>query len=175
MSTIRGNMARNELNGTNRADRLFGLGGDDEIDGNRGDDRLYGNRGNDEIDGDAGRDRLWGGGGNDELDGGSGNDTLLGGAGRDRLEGGHGNDRLTGGGGADVFEFERGDGRDRITDFTDGLDRIELDDFGRAQVQRVIDTARQDGDDLVLTLSSDTSVRLQDFDRADLGLSDFVF
>ncbi|MEB0161090.1 M10 family metallopeptidase C-terminal domain-containing protein, partial [Pseudomonas sp. AH2 (2023)] len=79
-------------------------------------------------------------------------------AGNDRLEGGTGNDILNGGAGADVFEFERGDGRDRIADFQNGLDRIELDDFSRAQVSQVIATARQQGTDLVLTLDRNTTI-----------------
>jgi hypothetical protein len=74
-----------------------------------------------------------------------------------------------------VFEFERGDGRDRITDFTNGQDRLHLDDFSRAQVQAVIDTARQSGDDVVLSLSAGSSVRLENMRVADLDIGDFVF
>jgi Ca2+-binding RTX toxin-like protein len=62
----------------------------------------------------------------------AGNDTLTGGAGSDRLSGGTGADTLTGKGGADIFAFTAGEsvvasgGRDRITDFTHGVDLIDL-------------------------------------------------
>ena len=66
------------------------------------------------------------------LSGGVGSDTLIGGAGNDRLIGGVGIDNLTGGGGGDTFVFAFGDSsaaagqHDRITDFTTGIDRIDL-------------------------------------------------
>ncbi|MCQ0971443.1 calcium-binding protein [Paracoccus sp. TK19116] len=162
------------INGTNAADRLLGTRFNDDIDGRGGNDRIFGLAGNDEIDGGAGSDLLSGGIGNDDLEGDAGNDRLFGGDGNDQLDGGRGNDVLTGGLGADRFEFERGDGRDVITDFRNGIDRLDFDDFSAAQIRAVIGGARQVGDDLVLTLSSDTSVRLQDFRRADLDLSDFT-
>jgi serralysin len=66
------------------------------------------------------------------LTGGGGNDTLIGGAGNDRLIGGAGIDLMTGGGGADTFVFTAGDSstatgqQDLITDFTPGVDHIDL-------------------------------------------------
>ena len=74
-----------------------------------------------------------------------------------------------------MFEFELGDGRDVITDFENGTDRLELDDFSRAQVQRIINQAEQRGDDLVLRLNGSTSVSIQDMQKSDLDLSDFTF
>ncbi|HEX9858990.1 MAG TPA: calcium-binding protein, partial [Paracoccaceae bacterium] len=67
-----------------------------------------------------------GNGGNNQLQGGAGNDVLRGAAGMDLLFGGKGNDMLTGGGGADRFVFNTGDGHDTITDFQNGIDRIDL-------------------------------------------------
>jgi serralysin len=65
------------------------------------------------------------------LDGGGSNDTLSGGAGADRLLGGAGLDSLTGGADADTFVFTSVfDGRDTITDFVSGIDRLEFDDAG---------------------------------------------
>lgn len=61
----------------------------------------------------------------DAIFGFAGKDTLNGGLGSDFLNGGTGNDTLTGGGDADVFGF--GDtrfGRDKITDFVDGVDKL---------------------------------------------------
>ncbi len=71
--------------------------------------------------------------GNDIIDGGAGNDVLAGDKGTDRLTGGKGADVLIGGEGADRFLFKSiGDSpfsdkyRDMITDFTQGLDKIDL-------------------------------------------------
>lgn len=38
---------------------------------------------------------------------------------------------LTGGAGADVFVFDRDATVDRISDFEDGIDRIDVSDWGR--------------------------------------------
>ncbi|MEM1162748.1 MAG: M10 family metallopeptidase C-terminal domain-containing protein, partial [Pseudomonadota bacterium] len=83
-----------------------------------GEDVLYGGAGDDDLHGDGGSDVLYGGTGADHLDGGAGADILIGGA---------GNDVLTGGLGADLFAIHAdGAGIDRITDFTPGLDLIDL-------------------------------------------------
>lgn len=58
-------------------------------------------------------------------------DTLQGGGGADWLHDGAGSDVLTGGAGADVFVFARDGALDRISDFEDGVDRIDLSDWGR--------------------------------------------
>ena len=60
----------------------------------------------------------------DVVAGGSGSDSLLGGDADDTLIGGTGNDFLAGGTGPDDFDFEFGDGTDRITDWQADLDRI---------------------------------------------------
>lgn len=51
-------------------------------------------------------------------------DTIRGTDGDDRIEGRSGDDVMTGGGGADVFVFSAHDGRDTVTDFEPGTDRI---------------------------------------------------
>jgi Ca2+-binding RTX toxin-like protein len=84
------------------------------------------------ISGLSGNDSLSGMDGNDELRGGSGTDTLAGGDGDDLLVGGSGTDSSTGGAGADTFQlatqYESGLGAsaDRITDFAQGTDVIDL-------------------------------------------------
>lgn len=115
------------------ADTLFGRAGDDKLGGGPGRDTLWGGVGQDVLAGDGGADVLRGGAGDDSLLGGDGRDTLKGGTGDDTLEGGNGRDLLTGGAGADVFKFtavgQSGPAaarRDVITDFTKGLDRIDL-------------------------------------------------
>ncbi|MFN7053195.1 MAG: M10 family metallopeptidase C-terminal domain-containing protein, partial [Gemmobacter sp.] len=69
---------------------------------------------------------LSGTGGNDILAGSAAADRLLGGAGDDILMDGAGVDVLTGGAGADIFVMSSDGGVDTITDFTPGVDRIDL-------------------------------------------------
>lgn len=82
------------------------------------------------LSGNAGANLLRGGGGADKIDGGSGSDQLFGDDGDDVLTGGAGADRLTGGAGKDVFKFALPDSNknasDVITDFVQGLDRLDL-------------------------------------------------
>ena len=66
-----------------------------------------------------------------KIDTGAGNDTVIGSAGADDIRAGAGRDLLTGGGGDDIFDFNstshsRGSSTDRITDFTQGSDVIDL-------------------------------------------------
>ncbi|EOE2083784.1 type I secretion C-terminal target domain-containing protein, partial [Vibrio cholerae] len=96
------------------------------------DDQLFGGEGNDILFGQGGNDTLNGGVDKDTLYGGKGNDTLIGGDGNDILIGGLGSDILTGGSGEDLFKWVDGDldgGRDRITDFKIGEDKIDLSDL----------------------------------------------
>lgn len=67
----------------------------------------------------------------DRIMGSAAPDTLSGGAGDDFVHDGGGNDLLFGGAGADVFLMSRDGSPDRIGDFQDGLDRIDLSDWGR--------------------------------------------
>ncbi len=139
--TIIGGSSGDSLSGDSGHDLIMGGTGGDKIDGGSGNDtilggssgdKLYGKSGNDSIQGDSGSDLIDGGSGNDLLRGGSGNDTILGGTGLDTITGGSGKDVLTGGADADVFLFlSIGEspsmtGRDYITDFTKGLDLIDL-------------------------------------------------
>ena len=98
-------------------DIIFGRGGADTI---------YGLGGNDRINAGAGDDQVFGGPGNDVLLGRGGNDGLFGGAGNDHLNGAGGQNRLTGGAGADHFVFSRHDSVATITDFTQGVDKLDL-------------------------------------------------
>jgi Ca2+-binding RTX toxin-like protein len=68
------------------------------------------------------------------LNGGAGNDQIVGNAGSDVLIGGAGDDILTGDQhgifDSDTFVFRRGEGVDTITDFQEGIDKIDLTAFG---------------------------------------------
>ena len=54
------------------------------------------------------------------------NDVLFGGKGADTFNGGEGSDKYIGGSGADRFCINRGLGKDVITDYTSGEDKIKL-------------------------------------------------
>lgn len=101
--------------------------------GNALDNRLIGNGSGNVLNGSDGADRLYGYGGTDTLQGGNGDDFLYGGGANDQLFGGAGRDILRGDPGSDVFWFDDGDysgitnaAADRIVDFTQGSDRINL-------------------------------------------------
>ena len=102
-------------------------------------DHLIGSAEGDTLRGDGLANNLSGGDGADSLSGGAGNDTLEGGAGDDTLKSGEGADMLRGDpageeqqAGRDVFwldSFASGQTdaeRDRIADFTSGVDKIRL-------------------------------------------------
>ncbi|WP_068116643.1 M10 family metallopeptidase [Tropicimonas marinistellae] len=115
-------------------------------------ERAIGGAGRDLLYGNAASNALKGRDGNDELIGRGGNDRLFGGGSDDRLTGGQGNDRLKGGSGTDTFVFRAGSGKDRILDFRDDWDRIELDralwdgGLSRKQVIRKFAHVQEDGD-----------------------------
>lgn len=96
-------------------------------------ENVVGGAGSDTITGSSAANWLLGGFGNDTLNGGGGTDTLEGGWGNDRLSGGAARDVLIGGAGNDTFIFTAvGDtaptaaGRDFVSDFVKGQDRIDL-------------------------------------------------
>ncbi len=178
--SITGTAGEDLINGRKGADTIIAGGGDDLLQGDVGNDKLVAGAGEDFVSADLGRDKAYGGGGGDALVGGNGNDSLFGGGGddllvgdpgADRMSGGRGidsiygnggNDTLTGGGGVDYFLFEISDGtggKDRITDFVHGTDKIVLDQaaFVAAGVPGVLANAAfrrsagaQDADDRVL-------------------------
>jgi Ca2+-binding RTX toxin-like protein len=90
------------LQGDARANRLFGLGGNDALIGNAGNDVLVGGLGDDALTGGDGEDNLAGQEGNDTLAGGNDKDLLAGGGGNDSLNGDAGDDILSGGDGDDI-------------------------------------------------------------------------
>ena len=104
---------------------FFGWNGNDSLAGNNGGDTMAGDDGNDKVDG---------GNGNDNLSGGKGADKVMGGAGSDKITGGDAQDQLYGGTDTarDVFIFaavndsDTGSTRDKIIDFTSGIDDIDL-------------------------------------------------
>lgn len=135
-----GNALDNRMVGSAGVDHLYGMSGNDLIQGLDGNDFLFGGAGNDDLRADAGNDTVYGGDGNDAILGGDGDDLIFGDNGNDTIEGGAGKDTMTGGAGADIFRFKAGDiAGDIITDFTRGLDRIDL-----GNVDAKVATAKDD-------------------------------
>jgi Ca2+-binding RTX toxin-like protein len=135
-------------------DTLKALGGDDHLDGGSGADRMEGGAGDDfyrvedagdrvvetsksgadavessvsfSISGQSVEKVVLTGSADIDATGNFGANDLAGNGGENRLLGHAGADRLKGGGGADVFVFSDHDGRDRVRDFHDGTDLIDL-------------------------------------------------
>lgn len=145
--------------------------------GTAGRDTLEGTSAANTIKGYGGNDRLFGGGGNDKLYGGTGNDRLYGDAGKDALTGGSGNDILTGGGNADTFRFSGKWGRDKVADFRNGSDRIDLRATDLSFKDLVIGRINADGDgkaDDVLIKADGQSITLLNVKLSLIGASDFL-
>ncbi|WP_163025748.1 sialate O-acetylesterase [Chachezhania antarctica] len=109
--------------------------------------------------------------GDNRLNGAWGNDRLKGGRGDDRLADSQGDDIYTGGGGVDLFVFERDAGRDRVTDFKAGTDKlvfVGLSGVGDVAVSGRSGTA-------LLRFGEDAVVKLDDVRPATLNDGDFLF
>ncbi|GAB5448484.1 Hint domain-containing protein [Gymnodinialimonas sp.] len=176
----------NEGNDSVRAgednDEVYGGGGNDTIDAGEGNDTVSGGDGDDTIFGDKGADVIYGGEGNDTIDGGEDNDALSGGAGNDSItagkgndtiEGGEGDDTMRAGEGTDTFVIRDGHGSDRILNFSSN-DIIAFDMAEITSYQDVLD--RMSGDDTtVITFDNGDTLRLVDFEREDIGPSNFAY
>jgi len=104
-------------------DFVYSGGGGRNVVGTAYNDTMFGSRYNDTLNGGSGHDILLGG---------YGNDILVGSYGNDDLHGGAGYDVMTGGAGYDAFNFDAitdsapNAARDRITDFQEDIDYIDL-------------------------------------------------
>ena len=159
-TTISGTAGNNTLKGTSAANT---------IEGNGGNDKLYGNGGN---------DKLYGGTGNDTLTGNAGNDRLYGDSGKDTLSGSSGNDILTGGTSADTFRFSGKWGKDKITDFKNASDHIDLRGNGLSFSELSISKVNADSDgraDDVVIKADSQSITLLNVKLSLIGASDFLF
>lgn len=124
---LQGGAGNDQLAGGADADELYGDDGDDVLSGDSGDDLIFGDAGADQLLGGDGADQLVGGVGDDVVEGDGANDSLYGEDGADALHGGSGDDDLIGSTGNDVYQFNPGDGWDRIFESSDTQgDRIVL-------------------------------------------------
>ncbi len=134
-------------------------------------ENLHGTAHGDSLTGDEGSNRLYGANGDDMLFGGGGVDRLYGGDGADRLDGGAGNDWLVGGAGADHFVFTPGWGADRIADFEDGIDKIDLSATGLVFADLSITQA---GGGTVIADGTGNSITLDTILASMIDAGDFV-
>jgi Ca2+-binding RTX toxin-like protein len=173
LTIVAGDEGRDRMQGGADDEALFGFDGSDRIEAGRGNDFVQGGRGFDWINGGHGADVLYGGAGRDKLKGKRGNDVLDGGDGRDKLSGGAGNDELTGGRGADKFIFTNGGGRDVITDFENGLDRLS---FTRNKMANEFEdlTISTHGDGVKIVFGVNCVI-LEDVEIEQIDVSDFIF
>ena len=146
---------------------MVGGMGDDILNGGAGADRLYGQTDNDTINGGAGNDLLYGQ---------QGNDILNAGVGRDFLFGGTGDDTLTGGGTdleRDLFVFQTGGGNDTVTDFENGVDKIQFRSITGTTQFSDLSISNNAAGDVVITYSEGT-ITLTGI-TSGIDASDFIF
>ncbi len=125
---------------------------------------IYGSQFDDVLFGKGGANTLTGNKGNDTLDGRGGNDTLL---------GRQGNDLMTGGAGADKFRYtETVFDHDIITDFEDGIDKIDLTGSGLVFGNFTIS---QQGVDTLVSRNASHDILLQNIVATDITVADFIF
>ena len=164
------------LAGQNGDDYLYGGRDDDDVSGGAGNDIVRGNLGNDTLSGGAGGDSLFGGGSNDTLSGDEDRDFLLGENGNDILDGGTGDDNLTGGAGADTFIYRDANyGYDRILDFENGTDRIDLSDFGFSGMGDINPIAADVSSGVRLNFGDGNVLLIEGISESQLDAGDFIF
>jgi Ca2+-binding RTX toxin-like protein len=158
------------IEGTNAAETLQGeKGKTNSLSGLGGNDLLLGMDQGDTLGGGSGNDLLEGGGSGDFLYGNGGQDVLKGGTGQDYLQGDRGNDRLTGGAGSDEFAIQKGSGRDIITDYQDGQDKLAAFNVTFPAL-----TIRQRGADTLIRSGSSTIAILENVTASTITANDFV-
>lgn len=140
---LKGTNLGNFINGNGGVDVINGFAGNDTLRGGDGNDKLFGSDGLDIIDGGADNDTVHGNSGNDTLSGGDGNDYIYGDAGDDIVGGDGGDDVVRGGTGADKFVFRAYSGIDRVRDFADGSDLIDLSSYNFADKATAMGFASQ--------------------------------
>ena len=111
--TYVGELTADAITGTNKADLIYGLAGDDRIDSLNGTDCLVGGDGNDVITGGNHNSFVDGGAGTDQITLGNANNTVLTGAGADQVRVGNGDNRITVGTGQNTVTM--GTGKNVVT------------------------------------------------------------
>lgn len=117
--------------------------------------------------------------GNDEdnaVFGNKGDNTLDGGLGDDQIGGGRGDDTLKGDDGLDTFVFNFGDDHDRVIDFVNGDDIIQMSGFeGVTSFEELQSHMFKNGSDVWIQMGNGDRLILESTDLGDLEASDFSF
>lgn len=117
----------------------------------------------------------FGGDDSNQIHGNAGDNVLRGRAGNDKLFGEEGKDRLFGGADGDFFQFATGWDHDRIADFEQGLDLIDVSQWkGMDDFTEVFTHAEDGKHGVVITLGGD-SLTIEGVSRAELVAGDFMF
>lgn len=204
--TLSGTAKDDELSGGAGNDTLNGGGGNDTLDGGEGADTLSCGPGIDtvsyhwsdaavtvdlsastfsggEAQGDSGSqcESVWGSAYNDTLRAsGTSGGRVEGSSGNDVIEGRGGDDRLVGGKGNDRFVFGLANGHDKVSDFEDGKDRVDLSAFNIASYAELTglltESMYYDVPITTINLMSKGGgiIDLEDFRRSNLDASDFT-
>ena len=183
--------------GQNRGnDKIFGLGGNDYIQGSDGKNIIDGGAGNADvltwsnITYESGMKGVkvdltkgealnpWGKidtiTGIEDVRGTKFADTFIGTSKNEHFGGVGGNDTFTGGKGKDRFDFANGDGKDKITDFGNGDDSIELASFGVFTYGALKGMMQQKGDNVVIDFGDGDVLTFLKFDKGDFTKADFT-
>ncbi|THH38636.1 hypothetical protein E4Z66_03445 [Aliishimia ponticola] len=201
---MRGEDGVDTMSGGNGSDVLLGLGGSDILDGGSGADYIYGGRDADEIYGGSGNDNLRGNLGGDQIHGGDGADDIRGGGNGDALYGGAGDDFIMGEGGTDIIEGGAGDdmlfggygggsndgqrdvfrfassadgagGFDRIRDFENGTDVIDVSAFGFSAFSEVAALASDTGSAMRIDFGGGDVIYIDYFSQSLFDAGDVIF
>jgi Ca2+-binding RTX toxin-like protein len=122
----------------------------------------------------SGNDTMTGSSANEYLYGLKGNDKINGMGGADVLGGGQGNDTLTGGGGVDYFDFAKGDGKDKITDFNADNSNFIEHDYIMADFNDVtIKATGSEGQHTLINFGNGSTITLLNVLSTDVGEGDF--
>ncbi|WP_263974683.1 M10 family metallopeptidase C-terminal domain-containing protein [Pseudomonas sp. Marseille-Q5115] len=119
----------NVINGTQSGD-INAVGAETQVYNNSDVLILRGSAAADTLTGSRSDEFISGGEGRDRIDGGAGNDVITGGAGADNLTGGTGSDVFRFTGLSDSYRTSTTSYSDRITDFNDATDRLDLTALG---------------------------------------------
>lgn len=171
---VRGDNGNDDVGGGYGHDKMRGGYGHDSLEGGHGHDEIRGGYGDDMINGGMGDDRVRGDAGDDVVKGGSGDDRVKGDAGHDYLDGGSGSDHYWGDEGNDTFVFKKDGAYDKIHDFGEGADKIDISDFGLGGFAEVKAAAWQKGDDCFIDLGDGDLIKLDDVELEHLSANDFI-
>lgn len=109
----------------------------------------------------------------DVIIGGDGNDRIKGKSGHDRILDGDGKDQVWGGPGRDVFEFAADGKQDKLRDFQDGFDLIDLSAASNVDDLSDFSLTQLNANTVLLEIGSER-LFLKGYQNGDLGVADLT-